>query len=353
MPKQSEHWHTFRNVAGRKTFLFCPFIRNSHLCSRQNVYNQVYKLTCENIKENGNDYLPRAASEEAIPEGHGRRSHQLLVESAKINYWLVSKQLFFYYTDGKEDKSMNQETIGKFVATCRKEKGFTQKQLAEKLNITDRAVSKWETGKSIPDAAIMLDLCKILGISANELLSGERIAMENYQKKAEENLVELQQKANNAQKSSNLLVKFVALILGVLFIVKYGIGSKASYFVDSISMEFILIPCLLMLLCTGYWRGFLQAFAYFIRRNHCTAERLRDSANALKLVCRSSLIWGSIGFTISTVNLMRHHMPDPKFGALCGDLSVALLPLFYSLVINAVLMPLYFELNRFYTKNAE
>ena len=78
---------------------------------------------------------------------------------------------------------MNQEMMGKFIATCRKEKELTQKQLAEKLSITDRAVSKWETGKSIPDAAIMLDLCKILGISANELLSGERIAMENYQKK--------------------------------------------------------------------------------------------------------------------------------------------------------------------------
>ncbi len=248
---------------------------------------------------------------------------------------------------------MSQETIGKFIAACRKEKGLTQKQLAEKLNITDRAVSKWETGKSIPDAVIMLDLCKILGISANELLSGERIAMENYQKKAEENLVELQQKADNAQKSWHLLVKLVVLILGVLFIVKYGIGSRTWYFVDAISMEFILIPCLLILLCTGYWRSFLKAFVYLIKRDCCTAEMIKDSANAIKLVCRSSLIWGSIGFTISTVNLMRHHMPDPEFAALCGDISVALLPLFYSLVINGVLMPLYFELNRLHTKNAE
>ncbi len=248
---------------------------------------------------------------------------------------------------------MNQEMMGKFIATCRKEKELTQKQLAEKLSITDRAVSKWETGKSIPDAAIMLDLCKILGISANELLSGERIAMENYQKRAEENLVELQQKANNAQKSSNLLVKLVVLILGVSFIVKYGIGSRACYFVDFISMEFILIPCLLILLCTGYWRSFLKAFVYLIKRDYCTAEMIKDSANALKLVCRSSLIWGSIGFTISTVNLMRRHMSDPGFAALCGDISVALLPLFYSLVINAVLMPLYFELNRLHRKNAE
>ena len=69
---------------------------------------------------------------------------------------------------------MNQEVIGNFISACRKEKGLTQAQLAEKLNITNRAVSKWETGKSIPDAAIMLDLCKILGVSANELLSGEK-----------------------------------------------------------------------------------------------------------------------------------------------------------------------------------
>lgn len=248
---------------------------------------------------------------------------------------------------------MNQETIGKFISTCRKEKGLTQKQLAENLNITDRAVSKWETGKSIPDAAIMLDLCKILGISANELLSGERIAMENYQKRAEENLVELQQKANNAQKSSNFLVKLVIMVLGVLFIVKYGIGSETSYFVDNISMEFILIPCLLVLLCTGYWRGFLKIFVYIIKRDHCTAEMIKDSANALKLVCSTSFIWGSIGFTISLVNLMRHHMPEPEFAALCGDISVALLPLLYSLVMNAVLMPLYFELNRLHAKKAE
>jgi len=78
---------------------------------------------------------------------------------------------------------VNQEAIGKFISTCRKEKGLTQTQLAEKLNITNRAVSKWETGKSVPDAAIMLDLCEILDVSVNELLSGERIAMENYQKK--------------------------------------------------------------------------------------------------------------------------------------------------------------------------
>lgn len=194
-----------------------------------------------------------------------------------------------------------------------------------------------------------------LAVKGYVLCNANLLHMRSHQLliKSAKNLVELQQKANNAQKSSNLLVKLVVLILGVLFLVKYGIGSKAWYFVDSISMEFILIPCLLILLCTGYWRGFLKAFVYLMKRDHCTAEMIREAANAIKLVCRSSLIWGSIGFTISTVNLMRRHMQAPEFAALCGDISVALLPLFYSLVINAVLQPLYYELNHLHTKNAE
>ena len=65
---------------------------------------------------------------------------------------------------------MNQTEIGKFIARCRKEKGLTQTQLAEKLSITDRAVSKWETGRSMPDSSIMLKLCEILGVTVNELL---------------------------------------------------------------------------------------------------------------------------------------------------------------------------------------
>ena len=96
---------------------------------------------------------------------------------------------------------MNQEKIGKFIAECRKEQNYTQAVLAEKLGITDRAISKWENGKSMPDASIMLELCDLLKISVNELLTGEHIAMDNYKEKAEENLIELQNKKDKAQKS--------------------------------------------------------------------------------------------------------------------------------------------------------
>lgn len=112
---------------------------------------------------------------------------------------------------------MNQEEIGKFISSCRKDKGLTQTQLAEMLNITNRAVSKWETGKSCPDVSIMLELCDILGITVNELLSGERIVMEDYQKKAEENLLELQSKKEKAQKSWSSL-EMVWLTITLLLI---------------------------------------------------------------------------------------------------------------------------------------
>ena len=84
---------------------------------------------------------------------------------------------------------MDQIKIGKFIASCRKEQGMTRAALAGKLGISDRAVSKWETGKSLPDSGIMLELCDLLKINVNELLSGERIMAESYDRRAEENLL--------------------------------------------------------------------------------------------------------------------------------------------------------------------
>lgn len=113
---------------------------------------------------------------------------------------------------------MNQTEIGKFITKCRKEKKLTQAQLAEKLNITDRAVSKWETGKSMPDSSIMLELCEILGITVNELLSGEEIDMESYEKRADENLIALKRKdENNMTKNTIISILFsVTLLTGIM-----------------------------------------------------------------------------------------------------------------------------------------
>ncbi len=113
---------------------------------------------------------------------------------------------------------MNQDEIGKFITKCRKGKNLTQAKLAEKLNITDRAVSKWETGKCMPDSSIMLELCEILGVTVNELLSGEKIDMENLEKKADENLIALKKKdENNIRKNVVISIIFsTTLLIGLI-----------------------------------------------------------------------------------------------------------------------------------------
>ena len=107
---------------------------------------------------------------------------------------------------------MDQVKIGKFIAERRRQANLTQMQLAEKLNITDRAVSKWETGRSLPDSAIMLELCGVLKITVNDLLCGEVVTMDNYTKELENNLLEVVKQKEQADKR---LLK-MELVTGIL-----------------------------------------------------------------------------------------------------------------------------------------
>lgn len=95
---------------------------------------------------------------------------------------------------------MDQIKIGNFISERRKSQNLTQLQLAEKLGITDRAVSKWETGRSLPDASIMLKLCSILKITVNDLLNGEAVSMEKYNETTEKNLIEMVKQKEEADK---------------------------------------------------------------------------------------------------------------------------------------------------------
>lgn len=107
---------------------------------------------------------------------------------------------------------MDQQKIGKFISLKRKEQGLTQAQLAEKLGITDRAVSKWETGKSLPDASIMLELCGTLNITVNDLLCGEVVSMDNINEKTEKNLIEMVRQKEETDK--RLLA--MEIVIGVI-----------------------------------------------------------------------------------------------------------------------------------------
>ena len=113
---------------------------------------------------------------------------------------------------------MDQIKIGKFIAECRKKKNLTQMQLAEKLNITDKAISKWERGLSLPDTSIMLEVCDILGITVNDLLSGEVIKVDNYNKELEKNLLEVLKQKQEADKRLLSLEVFVGYLVSIIFI---------------------------------------------------------------------------------------------------------------------------------------
>ena len=120
---------------------------------------------------------------------------------------------------------MDQVKIGKFIAECRKRNNLTQMQLAEKLNITDRAISKWENGKAMPDSSIMLDLCKELKINVNELLSGEVIKMDNYNEKAEELLIEMKKQKEEADKKMLQLEWVIGYMASLTFLTLVFVAS--------------------------------------------------------------------------------------------------------------------------------
>ena len=119
---------------------------------------------------------------------------------------------------------MNLEKIGKFIAECRKEKNLTQSQLAEKLNITDKAVSKWETGKGLPDVSIMIELCNILDINVNELLSGEKLSEENYHEKANENIMSMIKVADKNKKIKNKTILICTITIVIILMLRLAMG---------------------------------------------------------------------------------------------------------------------------------
>lgn len=144
---------------------------------------------------------------------------------------------------------MNQIKIGRFIAACRKQVNLTQLQLADKLHITDKAVSKWERGIAMPDTSIMLELCDILNISVNELLSGERIIMENNNEKNEQLLLDMAKELERKNKTiwtTMWVIMGVSMIalLGGLFLTAFLIPEGVWQLVAILGLCVVfLIPC--------------------------------------------------------------------------------------------------------------
>ena len=141
---------------------------------------------------------------------------------------------------------MDQIKIGRFIKALRKEKSLTQRELAELLDISEKTVSKWETGNGLPEVSLMLPLCKMLNITVNELLSGERLDEKSYIQKAEENIVSLA--TDRTKPITKSVIAAISCILSILL--SMAIVLTASFVempswarIVLISAAFVLIFC--------------------------------------------------------------------------------------------------------------
>lgn len=120
---------------------------------------------------------------------------------------------------------MNQTKTGQFIAAMRKEQNLTQRQLADLLRISDKTVSKWETGNGLPEVSLMLPLCEALHITANELLCGERLDDSDYRKKAEEVIMDLIKERAESKRNLILscIVAFITILSGCTLVMVSGL----------------------------------------------------------------------------------------------------------------------------------
>ncbi len=122
---------------------------------------------------------------------------------------------------------MNQLTIGKFISRKRKEKNVTQEQLAEKLGVSNKTISKWETGKCMPDYAVIKNLCEELGITVAELMDGEESEEKSVRLYDDEQIMDLLRRTQELEKQKNLLYGILLIVMGIaLQALSYTVGGS-------------------------------------------------------------------------------------------------------------------------------
>ena len=199
---------------------------------------------------------------------------------------------------------MDQLKIGRFIAERRKANNLTQMQLAEKLNITDRAISKWENGKAMPDSSIMLELCDVLEITVNDLLNGEIVTMENYNKELENNLLEM---IKQKEESDKRLLR-IEIVMGICCIIPLIASAIIVSFVpmeEWLAAVIALTSIIPLLIATPFALKIEQKAGYY-ECGKCGHRHIPQY---------SSVFWSSV-FRAMHINRTRY-MRCPK----CGTMS--------------------------------
>lgn len=173
---------------------------------------------------------------------------------------------------------MDTIKIGRFIKSLRKETSLTQREVAERLNVSEKTISKWETGNGVPDVSLMLPLCKLFGISINELLSGERLDEKQYVEKAEENMAYLVDRTPARKKIIISTISCILVILSSLALVLIS-----AYFVTQIWLKLVIIGIALMVVIADISVLLLVAVSTEIYKCEKCGEEFVPALNAYLL----------------------------------------------------------------------
>lgn len=247
---------------------------------------------------------------------------------------------------------MDQIKIGAFITMVRKERGMTQKELAELVGVSDKTISKWECGRGLPELSAIMPVCEALHINVNELLSGERLSGNDYQGKAEENMMSLMKESEKSRKKSRwvLVIPLLAVILTATGMVVISIGVDAAAvvsFYDLPTLLIMIVTTVLFLVGTGLGKSFLQSFAIVV--NGCgkyEKEKVEKSLLAVSLVEKTWLVTGILStlFGVMAVAYRFDNMAGGGFALIIDTLLVnffvAFLGVLYGVLGYLLLIPL-------------
>lgn len=244
---------------------------------------------------------------------------------------------------------MEQAKIGKFIASMRKNKNMTQKELAEKLGLSDKAVSKWETGNGLPDTGSMIELCRILGISVNDLLSGECLSTEEYSKRAEENMMRLIEETNEVKKKNenSILVSAVGCaVLVILFVLMTAFSGGSGVFVrifDIVPIVMIFSVCAIMLIISRLTGDFVTAIKYFWGlEKELSKIQIGKAIIAVKTVVYASAATALMETFLSGI-LVLMVTELQKIGPY---IAIVMISLLYSTIVAFAMLPTYIKLKK-------
>jgi len=221
---------------------------------------------------------------------------------------------------------MDQVKIGRFIQTLRKQAKLTQKELADKLGVSDKLISKWETGNGMPDISLLNELCSILNISVNELLSGEILPPDKYSEKAEENIMELL-KNNNTNKKAYIIqliagiIFFIAAIL-LMAVTTYGAEPK-------LVTAYIDLPSLVIVLALDF---------------ACILIAGAKTAKTVFSTIRKSII--PIGSMTTIFQMVAPFNQAGSLDVLLPSLAIAVIPLLYSIGIFVIALLVEIKLSK-------